>query len=76
MTLLTEALSIGFVVGLIGTPVSYIAMRLTRKRVDLSTKTWFRIFLTYVVVGILTHLIFEYTGLNKKYCKEGHACKK
>lgn len=26
------------------------------------------------VIGAGTHLFFEFTGLNTKYCKIGHAC--
>mgnify|MGYP001489121990 CR=1 FL=1 len=28
------------------------------------------------LTGIVTHLICEYTGVNKWYCKKGHACLK
>lgn len=27
-------------------------------------------------IGVATHLFFEFTGLNLKYCSVGHACKK
>lgn len=27
-------------------------------------------------IGVGTHLFFEFTGLNLKYCSIGHACKK
>lgn len=27
-----------------------------------------------LAIGILTHLFFEITGLNAKYCSVGHAC--
>ena len=27
------------------------------------------------LIGFLLHLIFEYTKVNKYYCKEGNACK-
>lgn len=26
-------------------------------------------------IGVATHLFFEFTGLNSKYCSIGHACK-
>lgn len=71
-----EALFIGIVVGLIGTPISYLAMKMERKNVNLPMYSWVRIFFTFVVTGIVAHLLFEYTGLNKKYCKSGHACSK
>lgn len=27
-----------------------------------------------LVIGVATHLFFEFTGLNARYCSTGHAC--
>lgn len=33
------------------------------------------IYIIFLILGIFTHLFFEYVGLNKVYCKYGNACK-
>jgi H+/Cl- antiporter ClcA len=76
MNIYTEALVIGLVIGIIGTPLSYLAMRVERKYVGLSTASWVRIFLIFVISGALAHLLFEASGINKKYCETGVACRK
>ena len=30
--------------------------------------------LSLFLTGVIAHLVFEYTGLNKWYCKKGYAC--
>ena len=29
----------------------------------------------FFMLGVLIHLICEFTGVNKFYCKKGHACR-
>jgi hypothetical protein len=31
-------------------------------------------YIATVVIGILTHLVCEFSGINKWYCKNGNAC--
>lgn len=46
----------GLLVALIGTPLSYIAMKVELKEVNLSKKSWIRIFITFFLTGILAKL--------------------
>lgn len=36
--------------------------------------TWWSGAVAGFVIGVGTHLFFEYTGLNARYCKIGYAC--
>lgn len=37
-------------------------------------KFWPHVGMSFFLTGALLHLFFEYTGLNKMYCKKGNAC--
>lgn len=37
-------------------------------------KFWPQVGMSFFFTGVLLHLFFEYTGLNKMYCKKGNAC--
>lgn len=53
MTSIKDLVLFGIIVGLIGTPLSYLAMRIERKIVDLPIHSWIRIFITFVISGAL-----------------------
>jgi hypothetical protein len=36
---------------------------------------WTGVLLSFFITGVIIHLLCEVTGLNKKYCKYGNACK-
>lgn len=67
--LLVEALSVGVIVVIIGmiinSCIENVKIERTRKQV-----------LILFIIGVVTHIICEYAGLNKWYCKNGNACKK
>ena len=45
------------IVAIIGTPLSYLAMRIERKDISLPTISWVRIFITFMLTGILAKMI-------------------
>ena len=69
---LIEAVIVGILVILIGTILHILSMKLYGKH-DLNNMAIYAVHL--FVVGIVTHLICEVTGMNKWYCKNGTACK-
>lgn len=66
--LLIEALFVGVLVVVIGMAINMcmekVKLERTRKQV-----------LALFISGVVTHIICEYVGLNKWYCKNGNACK-
>ena len=64
-----------FIVGIInlvvGFIISYISMGDKAKTFD----HWTGVLLSFFITGVTIHLLCEITGLNKKYCKHGNACK-
>ena len=66
--LLIEALFVGVLVVFIGMAINMcmekVKLERTRKQV-----------LALFISGVVTHIICEYVGLNKWYCKNGNACK-
>lgn len=65
-SLLLEA----FLVGLVTLICGYIIKKILNVfKID-------NIYIIFLVLGIFTHLFFEFLGLNKIYCKYGYACKK
>ena len=72
--LATEATVIGVVTMVVGLLISsFIWLVKERKLPDAQGYFWMGVplFLT----GLAVHLGFEYTGWNKWYCQNGHACK-
>jgi amino acid permease len=67
-----EALIVGLLVIVIGMVLHYISLKVYGEH-DLNDMKVFAIHL--FVIGIITHLLCEYTGINKWYCTNGVACK-
>ena len=67
LLLLIEASVVGVVVALVGTLLTYFIVRFRGK----STKfIWnFSMFAVLFLTGALAHILFEFTGFNKYYCR-------
>lgn len=64
MELLIEALVVGIVMVVVGAIV---------KNVNFQWKNY-DTEITFFLTGVFAHLLFEFTGFNKWYCKNGYAC--
>lgn len=67
---LTEALVVGIMVLIIAIPVMIIQEYYYPGDIASPQKYW----VSTVIVGMLAHLLFEYSGINKYYCENGNAC--
>lgn len=74
-SLLKEAIVVGVVTSIFGfiisTGLMFTKKDFTLKKYDF----WPSVLLSYFITGFFLHLIFEMTGGNKWYCKNGNACK-
>jgi hypothetical protein len=70
-----ELLVIGIVTAITGFIISTLMMYASDKNFSMKEyHFWKQVFIAYFITGILLHLGFEYSGLNKYYCKYGNAC--
>ena len=79
MKLFLEGLLVGIATVIMGSIVGYIVGKFFS--VDLPTvcKKWNKNYLMEIclfLTGFLLHIVFEITGVNKLYCKNGIACRK
>lgn len=65
LNLLLEAISVGIVVIIFS-----IIIKIILKYLNI-----YNDIINYFLIGFFTHLLFEFLGLNKYYCKYGNACK-
>ena len=76
----TEAVVVGVALVVLGNVIGF-AISKTRLSVNLpkNCKSWNKNYvmeITLFLTGFLGHILFEYTGVNKWYCKNGVACRK
>ena len=73
--LLIEAIAVGILLIPLGYLVLYGSVELSKryKSVDRMDKN-IKMSLGFFILGVLTHLFCELTGINKWYCKKGIAC--
>lgn len=69
--LLLEVCIVGLLNLIIGGLVSVIFMGLEKTK---NFSHWPSVLASYFITGVLIHLLCEFSGLNKKYCKSGNAC--
>jgi uncharacterized membrane protein YvlD (DUF360 family) len=70
MQLFIEMIIVGIVNAIVGFIVSYLSMGSKASEFT----HWNSILFSFFICGVIIHLSFELTGLNKKYCKNGYAC--
>ena len=73
--LFVEAIAVGILLIPLGYLVLYGSVELSKryKSVDRMDKN-IKMSLGFFLLGVLTHLFCEFTGINKWYCKKGIAC--
>lgn len=79
MKLIIEALVVGLSLVIFGNIVGFIVGKLFATNLPLACKDWntnYVMEISLFITGFLIHLFFEFTGLNKWYCKNGNACQK
>lgn len=83
---LTQVISEGIIVGVVLVIIGFIILYVINNtklykimRLPEECKNWNKnhtMEITLFLIGFLTHIFFEITGLNKYYCDFGAACKK
>ena len=71
--LFIEAFVVGIITVIVGTAVSYLFFNVRKGK-----QSWKRNYgmeIALFLTGVFIHLICEFTGINKWYCKNGNACK-
>lgn len=77
MHFLVEALIVGVVLAIIGFIISTSLMYERDSSFSIKKyKFWPWVLVGYFITGVIAHIIFQVTGANKWYCKNGDACKK
>lgn len=79
LRLMIEAVVVGIVLVIFGYAGSYLAeLFLPDVSIPESCKDWNKHYAmewSLLFTGILAHLFFEVAGINRWYCKNGHACR-
>lgn len=71
MNILVEAGSVGLLVVIIGFLLHWISLKVYGAH-NLNDIT---VFLGHLfIIGVIVHLVCEYSGINRWYCKNGLAC--
>ena len=77
MSLLTECVAVGAVVVVVGVVVSYV-VGMFHEGTKSACKDWNKnhvMEITLFFIGVVVHLVCEFSGINRWYCKNGNACK-
>jgi ABC-type enterochelin transport system permease subunit len=73
--LITEALCVGIATVFVGMIVSYGIMQASIPQGEtLKFEHWKSVALSFLITGIIVHLLAEQSGINKYYCSKGNAC--
>lgn len=77
MKLLIEALVVGIATVIVGSIVGYSISLFLKSDLPKVCKDWNKFYVMEIslfLTGFLVHLISEFTGVNRWYCKKGRAC--
>ena len=75
--LLVEAIVVGIGTVVIGSLVGFILSRFFKTNLPEICKEWNKnhiMEISLFLTGFVIHLLCEFTGVNKWYCKNGNAC--
>lgn len=76
-SIITEALVVGLLTVIIGTIIGFLIAKLTKINLPDICKDWNKYYtmeISLFLTGVAIHLLCEYSGINKWYCKNGVAC--
>ena len=79
MKLLIEATIVGISTVIMGSLIGYILGKFNKIKLPSVCKNWNKnhiMEISLFFTGFFLHILWEYMGLNKWYCKNGNACKK
>ncbi len=79
MKLLIEAVVVGIITVIVGTLVAFILGSFFSSNLSKICKSWNKNYVMEVSLfftGFFIHIICEFTGINKWYCRNGNACSK
>ena len=77
--LLIEAFVVGIATVIIGSFVGFIIGRSLSVDLPILCKKWNKnhiMEISLFLTGFILHLLCEYSGINRWYCKNGNACKR
>ena len=76
MSFVYEILAVGVGTAIIGFIISTFLMYIFSKKFSMKKyHFWWQVVISYFLTGCLVHIICEYSGVNRWYCKHGSACK-
>jgi len=79
MRLLFEAVIVGISLVITGNIVAFLVGKILSTNLPPVCKDWnknYAMEISLFISGVVLHLFFEFTNINKWYCKHGNACRK
>ena len=75
MYLLYEAIIVGLLLLLISIPIMHITRNIDLSSVPyLQENKYIKYYISTILIGMVAHFAFEFSGANKWYCTNGNAC--
>ncbi len=73
-----EAITVGLGLVIVGTIVSWVMSKISNTELPPVCKDWNKNYIMEIslfLTGVIAHFAFEFSGINRWYCKNGYACK-